>query len=194
MTNSVPAATMAIRTQQLVQLIWSTLWQMAGKKALRMYRDTKAEKIDELVERADEMLGKCKVAVDSGTKKLCGYSLHEQFEDASDALIALYQDTDKGLCRLAIIALSAKWKVDADSQHATRIKQIAMAGRDSGLRESAILALGSIYQGKDHDGKVGRILASIVLDKSAQKRLREAAYYGLEALIESHHLRMPENE
>jgi hypothetical protein len=159
-----------------------------GEKSFFLSVSGVYEMDNELRRRIDEQLARVRKTreahrgvVDSFVRRMCGFSIDEKFRTVDDAVKALYADTDKNLCHLAVVALSSQWKLDTRSEHIARIRHIATTESDEALRTAALQFLGVIFQGTD-DKEIGMILAAAVKNESEHMECRGAAYYGLRYL------------
>jgi len=136
--------------------------------------------INELVDRTKRRRQEGKSIWDSVLRSRYGSSIGDRFGSAAEAIDSLYS-SEKLASQLALLALSIEWKLDTDSPHLTRIRQLALTDPDSDVRAAALQALGAILRGT-LDSEAGKILASVVRDESEKTACREAAYYGLRYL------------
>ena len=80
--------------------------------------------------------------------------------------------------QVAIDMLSSHWKQYADSDFTKRCEMIALAKNEEGERNSAILALGRCFRGKD-DVRISALLARIIRNEVESHIIRQAAYTAL---------------
>jgi len=137
--------------------------------------------VDELLERVRKSRLQGKAIMDSALRRMYGFSIDDKFRTVDDAVNALYDDTDKKLCALALLALSVQWKLDVDSEYIPRIKQLAITESNDDLRGAALQSLGAIFE-RTNDRQIGIILATVIRDESEPAACRRGAHDGLRCL------------
>lgn len=137
--------------------------------------DNYTRRLDELDRDFKELDARNKPRLDSWLKKLAGPTLDSLLQ-SQEATLSCLTSPNANLRRAAVHLAVDHWRL-RDSI-ARQCENMALTDPDSGVRETAIGALGSCYS-RTKDARIGKSLAALARDTAETKSIRIRAYSSL---------------